>query len=186
MKSLQELFDKHRVDGWPDKDSIHSYGVVYEEILAPYRHTAKNILEIGLMSGQSLRMWTEYFSGKVYGMDCSLTPIDGLADLRPIIAEGKYNVIIGDATNSACIEQHFKDIKFDIVYDDGNHVTACQVQTFNLLKDKMAKGGLYIIEDPENLDQDRKVYLSLHNNVEILDRRHIKGRFDDALILVRF
>lgn len=186
MSTLKELCAKYKKGDWPDRDSTHSYIYVYEEILAPYRHTAKNILEIGLMSGESLRMWTEYFDGKVYGMDCSETPIDGLADLRPIIAEGKHNVCIGDATSEADIERCFGDIKWDVVYDDGNHQTSSQLQTFNILKGKMAKGSIYIIEDIADIDTDRDKFLALHDNVEILDRRSIKQRFDDVLILFRF
>jgi hypothetical protein len=184
--TLQEIYLKHKKGAWPDKGDVHDYITVYEEILSPYRYTAKNILEIGLMSGESLKMWTEYFSGTVYGMDCSETPIDGLADLRPIISENKYNICIGDATSAEDIEKHFGGMEFSIVYDDGNHITSCQVETFNLLKGKMAKGSLYIIEDPENLDRDKNCYLSLHDNVEILDRRATKNRFDNALILIRF
>lgn len=186
METLKYLCAKHKKGDWPDRDSTHSYIDVYEEILAPYRHTAQNILEIGLMSGESLRMWTEYFEGKVWGMDCSETPIDGLADLRPIMAENKYNICIGDATSEADIENYFHDVKFDVVYDDGNHVTKSQVQTFNLLKNKMSKGGLYIIEDPEDLDRDIDIYLSLHKDAQIVDLRHLKNRFDDALILIPF
>lgn len=186
METLLELYNKHKKGDWPDKNSTHSYLPVYEEILAPYRHTAKNILEIGLMSGESLRMWSEYFSGTVYGMDCSETPIDGLADLRPIMAENKYNICIGDATSEADVDKYFNGVEFQIVIDDGNHVTDSQVQTFNIFKNRMCKGGLYIIEDPENLDRDKNCYLSLHDNVEIIDRRQVKNRFDDALILIHF
>lgn len=187
---LEEIYNKYKScdhSTWIcDKGSVHSYIEVYEQILSPYRSTAKNILEIGLMSGESLRMWTEYFSGKVYGMDCSETPISGLADLRPIIAEGTHNIIIGDATSKADIDKYFEGVKFDIVIDDGSHQTDHQVHTFNLLKGKMSKGSLYIIEDAGDIDKDIERYLGLHKNVEILDRRGVKNRFDDVIILIKF
>ncbi len=187
--TLNDLYLKYKNSGFStwecDKATVHSYIEVYEEILKPYRTTAKNILEIGLMSGESLRMWTEYFSGKVYGMDCSETPIDGLADLRPIIAEGKHNIIIGDATSKAEIDKHFKGVKFDVVIDDGSHQLVHQIDSFNLLKGKMSKGALYIIEDCPDIDKDMDTYLAL-GNVEILDRRSIKNRFDDVIVLIKF
>jgi hypothetical protein len=96
--TLQEIYLKHKRGDWPDKGSVHSYIEFYEEVLAPYRRKAKNILEIGLMSGESLRMWSEYFTGTVYGIDCDLKPVNGLADLSGAIAEG-YNIVIGDASN---------------------------------------------------------------------------------------
>src|SRR6185369_13519508 len=98
--TLQNLYNKYYdpKTGWPDKGTVHSYIEVYEELFAPYRKKAKNILEIGLMSGESLRMWTEYFSGNVFGIDCDIKPINGKADLTKAIEEGLY-VSIGDATN---------------------------------------------------------------------------------------
>ncbi len=185
MKPLEQIYNEHKKGDWPDKNSTHSYIGVYEELLMPYRNTAKNILEIGLMSGESLRMWTEYFSGDVYGMDCSETPIDGLADLRPIIAEG-FKVCIGDATSAADIDKFFEDIKFDVVIDDGNHITQCQVQTFEILKNKMNEGGMYIIEDISDIDNEKFTYLLLHKNVHLVDLRKIKNRFDDVLAVIRF
>lgn len=188
MNTLLELYNKHKKGDWPDKNSVHSYLPVYEEIFAPYRHTAKNILEIGLMSGESLRMWTEYFDGKVYGIDCSETPINGLADLRPIISEGKHNIIIGDATSEEVIENNFKDIKFDIVIDDGSHLLEHQIQTINIFKNRMVKGGLIILEDIQNIDKDRWVFDAMSGDisVQVLDRRNIKGRYDDCLVILKF
>ena len=51
MKTLLEIYNKFYdpKTGWPDRNTTHSYIEVYEEILAPYRKKAKNILEIGLM-----------------------------------------------------------------------------------------------------------------------------------------
>jgi spermidine synthase len=184
--TLKELCAKYKKGDWPDKDSVHSYIDVYEEILAPYRHTAKNILEIGLMSGESLRMWTEYFDGKVYGMDCSETPIDGLADLRPIIAEGKHNICIGDATSQEYVERFFSDIKFDVIIEDASHQLMHQLQIYDNVKDKMNKGGIMIIEDVQDIDANRGFFEALdpYKKIEILDRRHIKGRYDDVLIII--
>ena len=55
MKTLKELCAKYYdpKTGFSDRDTVHSYIEVYEEILAPYRKTAHNILESGLMSGES-------------------------------------------------------------------------------------------------------------------------------------
>ncbi len=188
METLHEIWDNLNEKGMgSDKGDIHSYLPVYEEILAPYRETAKNVLEIGLFRGDSLRMWESYFiNANVHGIDCDEQPHGGMADLRPMIAEGTHNIIIGDATSETDVEKHFKDTMFDFVCDDGNHVTDCQIKTFNLLKNKMNSGALYIIEDAGDIDKDSGVYLSLHNNVEILDMRKIKSRFDDVLILIRF
>lgn len=185
--TLKELCAKYYKNGWPDKDTVHSYIDVYEKILSPYRHTAKNILEIGLMSGESLRMWEEYFDGKVYGIDCSETPIDGLADLRPMIAEGGHNIVIADATNEEEIEKHFGNIKWDIVIDDGSHLIEHQMQTFEIFKKRMNKDGVIILEDIQDLDNSLYLFRSLDGmfDAAIEDRRHINRRYDDVLIIIK-
>lgn len=180
--TLADLYKKHKKGDWPDKGSVHSYIEVYEELLAPYRTAAKNILEIGLMSGESLRMWSEYFSGKVYGMDCDLKPCGGLADLSKAIEEG-YNVLIGDAANEMDIRKFFTGIKFDVVIEDANHTIEQQITIFVQLREYMNEGGIYIIEDVQDIDSTRHLFEALGG--EVRDRRHIKGRYDDVLIIFR-
>lgn len=181
-ESLQKIYERHKVGDWPDKGSIHSYIEVYEQILSTYRHEAKNILEIGLMSGESLRMWSEYFAGTVYGMDCSVTPIDGLADLRPAIRDG-YNVKIGDATNPADIHKYFYGMKFDVVIEDANHDLEQQLQIYATLKPYMADGSIYIIEDIQDIDASAVFFKVIGG--QIIDRRKEKLRYDDVLVIIR-
>jgi len=187
METLLALCEKHKKGMWPDKNSVHSYIEIYEKILAPYRGTAKNILEIGLMSGESLRMWEDYFMGKVYGMDCSETPIGGLADLRPIMAEGNHNIVIGDAANPFDIAKHFIGMKFEVVIEDAGHEINQQLEIYEVLRHYMADGGIYIIEDVQNIDETRELFENIDKSktVTILDRRFIKNRYDDVLILIQ-
>jgi hypothetical protein len=185
--TLLQLYNKHKKGDWPDKNSSHSYIPLYEEILAPYRHTAQNILEIGLMSGESLRMWDDYFDGTVYGMDCSVTPLNGLANLKPIMAEGKHNILIGDAADPMEIERYFNGIKLDVVVEDASHEVMQQLQIYYNLKPYMNKGSVYIIEDIQNIEANRTFFEALdeNKNIEIIDRRHIKNRYDDVLVIIR-
>jgi hypothetical protein len=186
-KNLKDICEYYKVGDWPDKDSVHSYIEVYSEILSPYRETAKNILEIGLMSGESLRMWQDYFTGKVYGIDCSETPVDGMADLRPIIAEGKHNILIFDACDKSEWQKHFKGVKFDVIIEDAAHSLEQQLSIYDALKPFIADNGIYIIEDIQSIDTDRSYFENIDSekSVEIVDRRNLKARFDDVLIIIR-
>lgn len=180
--TLLELYNKHKKGDWPDKGSTHSYIEVYEKILAPYRIYANNILEIGLMSGESLRMWTEYFTGNVYGVDCDLKPINGLADLTEAIKDG-LNILIGDAADPFFIEDCFKETKFDVVIEDASHNIEQQLQIYQVLKPYLSRGSIYIIEDVQDIDVTKSKFTSLGG--EIIDRRKIKGRYDDVLVIFR-
>lgn len=188
METLLEIYNKHKKGDWPDKGSVHSYIEVYEEILAPYREMADFVLEIGLMDGQSLRMWDEYFyGGSVYGIDCSEQPHGGLADLRPIIAEQSYNIFIGDATNPSDIENCFTYLKFNVIIEDAGHDLNQQFQIYKTLKPYLAEGAIYIIEDIQDIDATRYLFENIDHEKEvtILDRRHIKNRYDDVLVIIK-
>jgi hypothetical protein len=187
MKALEEIYNKHKIGDWPDKGSVHSYIEVYEEILAPYRRaTAFNILEIGLMSGESLRMWDEYFSGNVYGMDCDIRPVGGMADLTKAISEG-YKIMIGDAANPHDIEKYFKGMKFDVVIEDAGHAVSQQYEIYQALKPYLNKGYLYIIEDIQDICLLTEVFDRVFDEKEVtlIDRRNIKGRYDDIIITIK-
>lgn len=186
MKTLRKIYEEHKKGDWPDKGSVHSYIEVYEEILAPYRGRAKNILEVGLMSGESLRMWSEYFMGVVHGIDCDIKPINGMADLTQAIADG-LRVSIGDATSAADIEKFYKGIKFDVVIEDAGHSLQQQLDIYNTLKPYLYPWSIYIIEDVQDIDKDRDVFLNIDRDrrIEILDRRVVKGRYDDVLVIIR-
>lgn len=182
MLSLNEIYLKHKNGDWPDKNSVHSYLPVYEELLAPYRHTAKNVLEIGLMSGESLRMWDEYFDGMVYGMDCDIKPIGGKADLSKAIQDG-LGIIIADATNPEQVKEHLGATKFDVIIEDANHDIVQQLEILATLRPYLTKGGIYIIEDIQDVDKNGWMFTALGG--EIIDRRHVKNRYDDVLVIFR-
>jgi cephalosporin hydroxylase len=185
MQTLQEIYLKHKVGHWSDKGSTHTYIEVYAQLFAPYRHTAKNILEIGLMSGESLRMWDEYFDGDAYGIDCTIKPFDGMADLTQAIADG-LKISIGDAESPSDIEKFFSGIKFDVVVEDANHSVQQQLKIYETLKPYLNKGSIYIIEDIQDIDNNRAVFENMDNerHVEILDRRSIKNVYDDILVVI--
>lgn len=186
LNTLLEIYNKYKVGDWPDKGSVHSYIDVYEKLLAPYRHTAKNILEIGLMSGESLRMWTDYFDGSVHGIDCEVKPIGGVADLTTCIFEG-YQVYIGDASNPEHIEKHFKGKKFDVVLEDANHDLGQQLKMYHVLSPYLSEDGIYIIEDIQDLDATKEIFENIDSTkrIEILDRRQIKSRYDDVMVIIK-
>ncbi len=186
--TLQEIYEDLKAKGFEaDKGSIHSYLPVYEEILSPYRETAKNILEIGVFQGNSLRIWQQYFNGTVYGVDCDIKPHGGLADLTDMIELGCFNIAIFDATNPELVKHFFGNIKFDVIVEDASHHIEQQVELYNAYKDYLSPNGIYIIEDIQDLDKDRNIFENLDNSKEItiLDRRNIKNRYDDVLVIIK-
>ncbi len=188
MESLADIYLKLAASGiQTDKGSVHSYLPVYEELLAPYRRAGCKMLEIGLFAGHSMRMWESYFhAGHVYGIDLCDQPL-GMADLRPMIAEGTHNIFLMSALDRAPVDRHFAGIQFDVIIEDSSHDMGEQVGIYQNFRDKLAPGGIYIIEDVQDIDRSRDIFSQLapDKRVEIVDRRHVKGRYDDVLVVIR-
>ena len=187
MKTLAEIYASYP---GLDKGSDHSYLDAYAELLAPYRRKGAKVLEIGLGNGASLRMWEEYFEFcKVYGVDISATPTAGAepgADLRPMIAEG-HRISIFDATDANAVREHFAGILFDVIIDDASHLPDQQIAAFHNFRPHLAPDGLYIIEDVYDVGAVTMAiqiaYPLLH--ICVFDLRHVKGRHDDVLVVVK-
>lgn len=185
METLSQIFDKYRVNeeaGHADKGSIHSYIEPYEQLLATYRNGC-TILEVGIAQGWSVKMWNDYFhNSRIIGNDISI--VFDVNETKPV-NNNTIEYIQHDATKQSFLET-ISNTTFDIIIDDGSHMEQDQFDTFNMLKHRMNKGGLYIIEDILALDMNKHKFLKLHPDCEIMDLRHVKKRFDDVLIIYRF
>lgn len=187
MKTLQQLYNETKVGLWSDKGTDHSYIELYSDILEPYRTNARRVLEIGMLGGESLRMWEMYFDkASVHGADISIRPVGGMANLEPMIAEGGHNIHIMDATDKKQVNKEFIGMRFDVVIDDASHVLEHQLAIYKNMKPFLAKGAIYIIEDVDNIDESRSVFegMDKSKDIKIYDRRSIKGRFDDVIVVL--
>lgn len=189
MKTLAEIYEHYKGPAsYGDKGTIHSYIEVYESILAPYRQMAHPVvLEVGIMSGHSLRMWEEYFhTGTVYGVDLCDQPMGGMADLRPILAEGSHNISLIDANDPLQVQRTFGNVRFDVIIEDASHALEHQFGIFANFRPLLNPGAIYVIEDVDQIDTVRPMFERIDptRRVEILDRRHIKQRFDDVLVVI--
>ena len=64
--SLTEIVD----NSMTDKNTIHSYLELYQNLLFKKKETAKNVLEIGINKGGSIKLWNDFFTNAtIYGLD---------------------------------------------------------------------------------------------------------------------
>lgn len=99
--------------------------------------------------------------------------------------DDRFTIWISDATKPEFLDV-IGDTKFDIIIDDGSHILQDQVKTFNLMKPLMNPGGIYVIEDVANVMIDEIEFEDLHDNMETIDLRHKKHRYDDAMFVFKF
>lgn len=182
QQSLVEIFSEigHFGEdvGKNDKGSLHTYLEVYDKLFEPYRNNC-TFLEIGLATGDSIKLWDMYFeNSKIIGIDISV--VFPLQDYKNDI-----EILEVDATTPKILD-YIEDNSLQIVVEDSSHMEGDSIKIFNLLKPKMAKGGIYLVEDVLNIDLSKERFKTLHDNCEIIDMRHLNNRFDNCLILYRF
>ena len=191
MKTLNQIYKAWSyVDGHGDKGTAHTYIEEYDKLFTPFRDKPINFLEIGIAYGESLEMWHEYFdNAQIYGAD--IRELEIYSDhFKPggYRDDARFKILIGDATKKEFLSNFPKDLKFDIIIDDGSHYFQDQFDSFSILKSKMNKGGLYIIEDVANISIMEDDFKSMHkkNKTTIIDNRLLKNRQDDVLIVYQF
>jgi len=107
------------------------------------RHRDMNVLEIGIAYGESVKMWKNFFfNSEIYGVDIKEK------DFQTDQLEG-VNVFIGDQGDTIFLKNICNKVPdgFDIIIDDGSHITNDQVISFEYLFRRLNHGGIYVIED---------------------------------------
>jgi cephalosporin hydroxylase len=182
--SLEEIADNSRTD----KNTIHSYFPLYQKLLINKKETAKNVLEVGIYHGGSIKLWSDFFTNaNVYGLD--IMNIDnvwqGIKNNEKIILHTSIDAYDNDFFNNNFLN---KNIKCDFMLDDGPHTLESMKQFIKLYSQIMTDDGILIIEDvqswnwidilknevPENLKQFIKTY----------DLRSNKNRWDDIVFTI--
>lgn len=130
-----------------DKWGDHFYTSLYEHHFERFKNEKVRLLEIGIggfdsphEGGESLRIWKHYFPrGQIVGLD--------IFDKRNL-AEDRVSIVQGDQSDRAFLMELVRTHgPFDIVIDDGSHISSHVIASFETLFPCMAEGGLYVIED---------------------------------------
>jgi len=136
MTSLDELAIAFNTDKSTRTHGFTKHYEVYFELL---RELPLKILEIGVQSGASLRMWKQYFpKAQIVGLD--------YFDVMPM-EEDRIKVIQGQQKDKDVLEKVLLNGPFDIIIDDGSHQNPDIMASFEYLFPRMKPGGIYVIED---------------------------------------
>ena len=151
MTPLCELARKYGTDKGGEHliagDTCHNYTPAYHELFKDRREQVRNVLEIGVNYGCSLRMWRDYFPwAQIIGVDTNESCL---------FSEERIRCFAADQFN----ERDLADVltrlsplggappKFDLIVDDGSHVADHQIFSAQCLLPHLAKDGYYVIED---------------------------------------
>jgi spermidine synthase len=137
MNFLEELGEKYAATK-RNHDYLRHYWLHFKEI----RLQVKQVLEIGVFDGSSLRMWSEFFpNATIYGID-----IDPSCKAHE---NERIKITIGDQGDRNFLEEYKGKFKkpFDIIIDDGSHKIEHQLLSFEVLFSALSSHGMYAIED---------------------------------------
>lgn len=182
--SLEEIVDNLTTD----KNTTHSYLPLYQNLLISKKETAKNVLEVGIYQGGSIKLWSDFFTNAtVYGLD-----IMNINDVCECIKNNEKIILFTstDAYNNDFFVTNFlmKNIKCDLMLDDGPHTLESMKEFIKLYSQIMTDDGILIIEDVQSWDWidilTNEVPEKLKQYVKVYDLRQNKNRYDDIVFTI--
>jgi len=148
LKTIDEL---HRSQTGKSSDKWASYLQVYDRILSPYKDAPVRLFEVGVQNGGSLDVWSRYFSNAKSIVGCDIDPV-----CRNLVYDDKrISVVVGNVNT----ENVFNEITahsgtYDIIIDDGSHLSDDIISTFIIYFQILSPGGIYIVEDTHTMYWD--------------------------------
>lgn len=175
--------DKIAIAKGTDKSSqIHNYCVKYEKWLPFNRLEPITILEIGVLNGESLETWREFYpNAKIVGIDITSSCKDYEDPTRNIFIE------IGSQDDPVFLKDiTLKHGPFDLIVDDGSHINRHVITSFVNLIDSVKPEGVYVIEDcatsywPEWEGDFRKEDSSIEFCKRLVDDVNFNGQMQES------
>ncbi len=112
----------------------------YDRLFSVFRNEQINLIEIGVLNGDSLRMWAKFFpNARIIGIDIT-------EDCRRH-ANDRIIVEIGSQTDPGLLARICAKYPPTIIVDDGSHQAKEVLFTFQTAFPYLLPGGLYAMED---------------------------------------
>lgn len=202
-KTLKEIADRYGTDKGQLK---HNYTITYSKYLQPIRDEKLNFLEIGVAEGSSVLMWSEYLkNSSIIGADYYTEKqliesynkksfnnknINVEENMRKISENKNCKLIQINQASRESLENIKED--FDVIIDDGSHVSGDILLTLGVLSRRLKSGGYYFIEDlncirtPDNRGESNQYsqeHFECKNALLVLfDWTDPNGRFESEIL----
>lgn len=180
-----------------DKGNGHNYIEYYNNILTPLESVECNIMEIGILHGESIRLWHKALpKANIFALDnfshSTLNPSNILQVKEKVNSLSRATLIEPvDSRSPEEVSSKIKPLgkKFDVIIDDGDHSVEAQLQTFANFFPYLSKGGVYIIEDVLGMAAAGRLASEIrrqHSDVKLcIQAFNFLYRHDDIIVEVR-
>jgi cephalosporin hydroxylase len=172
--NLQEFWQRKGYGYYPtDKGNYHSYLEEYSRLFEPIKDQEITLIEIGIAHGGSLKLFEDWMpKATIIGYDI---------DPQLRVPLSRANVITKDCMTF--IEKEFDSFSPDIIIDDGSHKLEHQLYVIKTCYPQLKTGGYLIIEDIQDIENQKQSFDSLGIKYQLLDLRLKKNRYDDILLV---
>jgi hypothetical protein len=174
FSTMEDLADYNSVD-----KRGHGYLPIYSALFEPIRFEKLSIVEIGFRRGRGMRFFGEYFNrSMVYSLDVDARE-RRFYDLLPQDLKNRMTLWQCDQSSVESLTKTFDAIAktkyytpIDIIIDDGSHVPAHQICSFETLWPRVNSGGYYVIEDlhPSYVEGKHPTVEHFKNKIDPLNR----------------
>lgn len=135
-KYLTQLGMKYQTD----KSYFHLFTEFYDDYFQSFKDKPITILEIGILEGKSLLMLKEFFPlATIHAIDINPTSVN--------LKLGDIHTHLCSQTDFNTLNTLFHDITFDIIIEDGSHMTSHQQSSLGFFFSFLNPNGIYICED---------------------------------------
>jgi cyclopropane fatty-acyl-phospholipid synthase-like methyltransferase len=136
-----EILNRYNTDKSIGTPIGHSYGRNFYDYFLPHYRWCNRVLEVGILNGESLRAWAEYFP------DATIVGLD--IEKKYLIQEKRIESYLVDAGNLKDFEDFAKyySNEFSVAIDDGSHMLEHQLIFITVMQKYLKRGGILIVED---------------------------------------
>ena len=134
MNNLLDIGKKY-----PSNKNKSGFIEIYQKWFNEFKNKEIKLLEIGVDKGDSLRIWREFFpNAKICGLDI----------VKKDFSINDVELFTGDQSDCNFLKTVVEKYKsFDIIIDDGSHLSKHIIASFSYLYPHLNNNGLYVIED---------------------------------------
>lgn len=182
MRSVAEIFqsyeivdaDGRHINGTDKHGANHRYGDAYESLL-PNRDCVGLMMEVGVADGSCLLAWREIFpNATIVG-----------TDMHPSAkAHGRrIEFHLGDMSSLRDCRRATAGRLFDLIVEDATHLLTDTLRTLLYLWPAVKPGGMYIVEEFDNVGALQDNIKELWPNSEIVDTQGPFGGVESLVVL---
>lgn len=146
------------------------YFEVYHRHLSRFVGKPVHLVEVGVYSGGSLRMWRSYL-----GPDALVTGVD-IEPACTAYEDDSTRIRIGDQADRGFWKSFWEESPpVDVVIDDGGHEGEQMIVTLEECLPRLRPGGVFICEDVHNFDNEFASYAAGLEDAMNEQRPGLKG-----------